>query len=361
VSLVVTDPLSCNGTDTATSTVTVIDDSIFVDFTYNIIRNSCDSLIVQFTNTSINATSYFWDFGDGTTSTLPSPRHTYTVADTFLVTFTAANPNVCNQPDTLTEPFILQPRVTALFDPTNGCVPYFYELENLGNNIATTYWELGNGQSSTDLNPTFDFDSVGTFTLRLTNYNPESCNDSASFTGTFNVFAPPTAFFETDSSAFQLFLPILFDNQSTFPAFYSWDFGDGDSSAQRNPFHEYRDTGFFEPCLTVLDNNQCTATYCKNLEIYFIGVVDVPNAFSPNNDGSNDVLYVRGYGVTEMEFKIFNRWGELVFESNSLDVGWDGTYKDKGQEMEVYIYTLWARFLDGSETGVRKGNITLLR
>ena len=86
-----------------------------------------------------------------------------------------------------------------------------------------------------------------------------------------------------------------------------------------------------------------------------------PKAFSPNGDGSNDVLYVRGYGVTEMEFKVFNRWGELVFESNSLDVGWDGTYKDKGQEMEVYIYTLQARFLDGTQTGIRKGNVTLLR
>ncbi len=361
VTLVATNPQTCNGTDTARTTVTIIDDSIFVDFTYNILSRSCDSLVVQFTNTSTNANTFSWDFGDGAFSTLPSPRHVYTVADTFLVTFTAANRQVCNQPDTLNETFILEPRVTAVFDPTNGCIPYSYQVQNLGANVATSYWSLSDGQNSTDINPTFVFDSIGSFTLNLTNYNPETCNDSAKFQGSFNVYAPPTAFFETDSSAFQLYFPILFNNQSTSPSFYSWTFGDGDTSAQRNPYHEYRDTGFYEPCVTVLDQNLCTDTYCKELEIYFIGVVDVPNAFSPNGDGSNDVLYVRGYGVTELEFKVFNRWGELVFESNSLDVGWDGTYKNKGQEMEVYIYTLQARFLDGSDTGIRKGNVTLLR
>jgi gliding motility-associated-like protein len=70
---------------------------------------------------------------------------------------------------------------------------------------------------------------------------------------------------------------------------------------------------------------------------------------------------VRGYGVEAMEFKVFNRWGELVFESYDINNGWDGTYKSKTQEMEVYVYTLQARFLDGTETGIRKGNVTLLR
>lgn len=125
--------------------------------------------------------------------------------------------------------------------------------------------------------------------------------------------------------------------------------------------HVYTDTGFISPCVTVTDNNQCTDTYCKELEIYFLGVVDVPNAFSPNGDGMNDILYVRGYGVESMEFKVFNRWGELVYESYDINNGWDGTYKSKAQEMEVYVYTLQARFLDGTETGIRKGNVTLLR
>ena len=89
--------------------------------------------------------------------------------------------------------------------------------------------------------------------------------------------------------------------------------------------------------------------------------MDVPNAFSPNGDGSNDVLYVRGYGVEEMLFRIYNRWGELVFESHRLEDGWDGTYKGSPQEMEVYTFTLEGRYKNGVIAPVRKGNITLLR
>ncbi len=360
VTMVATDPASCNRIDTANTTISVINDSIKVSFTYQEFIRTCDSLVIIFRSTSINAATHFWDFGDGTTSTLANPTHAYTSADTFTVTYTAANPRVCNEPDTLNETFIQLPEVTALFDPNNGCVTYEYFLENQGENVTTSYWELSTGATSTDIDPLFVFDSIGTFTLNLTNYNPNSCNDSASYSGSFSVYTPPTAYFETDTSGYQVFYPVQFDNQSS-SGFSSWAFGDGDSSTQRNPIHEYADTGFISPCLTITDNNQCTATYCKELEIYFIGVVDVPNGFSPNGDGMNDVLYVRGFGVETMEFKVFNRWGELVFESDRLDLGWDGTYKSKAQEMEVYVYTLEARFLDGTETGIRKGNVTLLR
>ena len=86
----------------------------------------------------------------------------------------------------------------------------------------------------------------------------------------------------------------------------------------------------------------------------------MPTGFSPNGDGNNDVLYVRGYGIETMSLKIFNRWGELIFETINQDIGWDGTYKGKPQEMEAYAYVLDVVFGDGSK--VRKqGNVTLLR
>jgi gliding motility-associated-like protein len=89
-------------------------------------------------------------------------------------------------------------------------------------------------------------------------------------------------------------------------------------------------------------------------------VADLPTAFSPNGDGKNDILFVRGAGVQSMNLKIYNRWGQLVFESNSLDVGWDGTYKGKKQEMEAYAYVLNVTFTDET-TLYKRGNVTLLR
>jgi gliding motility-associated-like protein len=113
--------------------------------------------------------------------------------------------------------------------------------------------------------------------------------------------------------------------------------------------------------LTAYNRLGCEDSICKPLVIIFRGILDVANAFSPNGDGQNDIIYVKGYGITELEFRIYNRWGELVFESDDINFGWDGTYKGTNQEMEVYVYTLKAKFKNGTESGLRKGNITLLR
>jgi len=86
----------------------------------------------------------------------------------------------------------------------------------------------------------------------------------------------------------------------------------------------------------------------------------VPNAFSPNQDNANDIVYVRGQNIKEMDFKIFDRWGELVFESTNQNVGWDGTYKGKPLDPDVYVYHLKVVCVDGQENLI-KGNITLLK
>lgn len=88
--------------------------------------------------------------------------------------------------------------------------------------------------------------------------------------------------------------------------------------------------------------------------------VFVPNAFSPNGDGRNDVLYVRGEVVLEVVFKVYDRWGEKVFETTDLSQGWDGTYRGKPCEPGVYDYHLQVTCL-GMKRYFKKGNVTLLR
>jgi gliding motility-associated-like protein len=86
----------------------------------------------------------------------------------------------------------------------------------------------------------------------------------------------------------------------------------------------------------------------------------VPNAFSPNGDGNNDVLIVRGKMIKEMTFRVFDRWGELIFETQERGIGWDGTYKGKKIDPDVYDYYLKVTCIDDVESIV-KGNITLLK
>jgi len=117
-----------------------------------------------------------------------------------------------------------------------------------------------------------------------------------------------------------------------------------------------------EYTLIITDTNNCFETATTfYLEVEDKYTLDVPEAFTPNGDGVNDVIYVRGWGIKELiTFKIYNRWGELIFESNELSVGWDGTYKGKMQGIETYVFYVEA-LTYGDNVLKKKGNINLLQ
>ena len=106
--------------------------------------------------------------------------------------------------------------------------------------------------------------------------------------------------------------------------------------------------------------NACSDTLCRMIEIFEVPYIGVPNAFSPNGDGENDVFRIYGVGIEDVDFRVYNRWGELVFHTTDRNQGWDGTYKGKLQEMETYAWTLNAVLING-EKKIMKGNVTLVR
>jgi gliding motility-associated-like protein len=89
-------------------------------------------------------------------------------------------------------------------------------------------------------------------------------------------------------------------------------------------------------------------------------LLDVPNAFTPGKFGRNSIVKVEGFGIAKMSWRIYNRWGQLVFETGDSRMGWDGTFKGQLQPMEVYAYTLDVLFSDGTKTR-KTGDITLIR
>jgi len=96
------------------------------------------------------------------------------------------------------------------------------------------------------------------------------------------------------------------------------------------------------------------------VQALIVPLVDVPNAFTPNGDGINDFIYVKGYGISKMSWKIYNRWGALIYLGNSQKTGWDGKYKGVLQPQEVYTYILDVEFTDGKKYQ-KRGDVTLLR
>ncbi len=190
-------------------------------------------------------------------------------------------------------------------------------------------------------------------------YNSNACVTSDTFRKKITIRPGATADFdytpkipvENDSTHFT--------NLSKNALSYLWVFGDGNQSRAANPAHLYKRTGTFKTCLIAEGFENCNDTICKDISALIVPRIDVPTAFTPNGDGINDILYVRGAAIQMMDFSIYNRWGQLVFRTSSTEQGWDGTFNGKPQPMESYAYVLNATFING-ETESKRGNITLL-
>lgn len=142
---------------------------------------------------------------------------------------------------------------------------------------------------------------------------------------------------------------------------YTWVPGTGLSDPTiHNPIASPPTTTIYT--VIIKDQNSCTATESVTITVKDIlcGDVYVPTAFSPNGDNQNDVLYVRSNCLSSLHFLIYDRWGEQVFETSIQSYGWDGTFRDKICNSDVYTYYLNCTLLNGSVVS-KKGNITLVR
>ncbi len=359
VTAVAIDTNACVGADSAFAQITVIDDSVHADFNLNIL-NDCDSnLIVDLVNTSSNAVQYLWTFGDGTSSTQQNENHSYTSPATYTITLIVQDTNRCHPLDTILKNVTLLPNVFVDFTVANVCAGTPVQFNNLSDSNANFVWNFGDGGASTQYSPSHSYNIIGNHSVFLTIVDSATCDVTASVTHDVEIYAQPIADFTTQGDTFNFETPVQFINHSFAYQNLFWQFGDGDSSTDENPAHAYESIYTMNVCLEAF-NDACSDTICKNIFISFNGLVGVPNAFSPNGDGINDVVKVEGRGIVGLMFRIYNRWGEKVFETHDKNIGWDGIYKGVLQEMEVYTYAVEATLVDG-KTIPLKGNITLLR
>ena len=135
---------------------------------------------------------------------------------------------------------------------------------------------------------------------------------------------------------------------------YLWDNGSSGSTITLQP-QETRDY-----CVTVTNSYGCKERSCITVEMIKESTLYIPNTFTPNGDGLNDLFEIPHANLTEFQIRIFDRWGELLFESNSTDTSWDGTYKGKEVSEDVYVYTITAKGFDQKEY-VKRGHVTVLK
>ena len=380
VMMVAIDSNSCNVSDTTYRHVIARTDKAPVSFTVVKDPNApCTSLDYDFTNTSLapvgkpfGPTSFVWQFGDGSppiTMGFGATSYQYKGPGTYIVNLILDDTAYCNFPDTATQMLRVSPTAKAQFiTPATGCAPYTAVFNNTSLGGTIFAWNFGDPSSgelntSTDVNPSHVYQTPGTYTISLHEEDPNTCNKTSDTSFTITVSVKPKSAFTFAPSPPVANVPIVFTNGSQGGISYLWQFGDGDSVVKTTADtvqHLYISTDSFPVCLITTNQFGCTDTVCHSVATLIDPLLDVPNAFTPGRFGQNAILKVVGFGILHMDFRIYNRWGKLVFESDNPNVGWDGTYLGVLQPMDVYAYTLEAEFSNGKRAS-KKGDITLVR
>ncbi len=314
--------------------------------------------------------TYTWDnaLGAGQTHTVsPIVTTTYTVtltdncgtpAVTAQVTVTV-NPN----------PVVAFAADTLSFCETPGQAFTFTNMtDTTGGMVGTALWNFGDGSTGSGDVISHTYSGPGTYNITLivtSTLGAGGCSDTLTKVNYVEVYADPVADFIIDPNPASMMNPTVnFFDQSYFNIVsWNWDIGGLETSIMQNPTYTFpKDTGYYSVTLTVIDNHGCENTVTYVAVVKGAYGVYVPNAFTPGSDGLNDGFFPTGFGIDDKDysFMIFNRWGEMIFESNELRGAWDGTYKGKLVQNGVYTWKLHFKDIDGVEHE-EIGHVTILK
>jgi len=305
-------------------------------------------------NSSTGANSYEWDFGNGQTSTAVNPQATFDTVGTYTITLVTTNTFGCA--DSAMQTFEVGEQPLAQFTLNNaaGCGPLAVNFVNQTIDGVSYIWDFGDGESSTLANPVHVYTPPGTYNVSLTVSGSGICGDTLTLSSAVTVYDQPIADFNWDfSNPYEPDGNVQFTNLSTGASDYQWVFGDGETSTETDPAHFYNNHGDFNVVLTATNAFGCSDTAQATIGIEFIKGLFVPNAVMAEADGETGLFLPKGRGLADYHCMIFDKWGNLLWESSKLidgspAEGWDGTYKTLPVPMGAYIWKIDAIFDDGS-------------
>ncbi|MFL5752967.1 MAG: PKD domain-containing protein [Bacteroidia bacterium] len=348
-----------------------------VAFTASPVSQLYPATTVTLNNTTPNASGFTssWSFGDSTTSVFTTPApHAYTYWGTHNITLVMSS-QFCS--DSVTHAVTIIPPVpVASFQGSfTGCRPLSVNLQNTSLYGTSYQWNFGDGIGSSSVkNPFYVYNTAGTFTITLTVTGPGGVNTVSGIDSAV-VYPIPTAVFGVlDTNVTIPTDEIVCVNASSGAVSYLWNFGDGNTSADPNPTHTYSNAGDYQVFLIAYSSHNCvdTSDYKKMIHAEEASELIIPNAFSPNsasassdgiydpNSKDNDIFHPVIHGIKKYELSIYSRWGELLFESKDIKIGWDGYYHGKICTQDVYIWKIKATTNDGKQIN-KAGDVLLVR
>lgn len=313
----------------------------------------CIDETIQLADTSLNADTFAWSFGDGGTSTASGPSYAYGAQGLYSIQQIVEN-TTWGCSDTVQSFVTIEglPDGGLLLSGDTLCLGETLQASIEPPNDSSTYlWSTG------DITPSISFEPSSSFVLSLTETNYAGC--VSSLDSMIEVIQPylyndwDTTIQEGKSAR----LPILLDSG------YNFEVSPLDGLSCLNCNYPV-----VSPSEDITYNLQITDAFgcfddTYSLTVFVIppSFISMPESFTPNGDGVNDIIYVKGWFLEELiEYKIFNRWGELIFTTNDLDKGWDGTFNGRIQKSDVYIYRIKARGVDGN-TLQKEGYVNLIK
>ncbi|TNE59026.1 MAG: PKD domain-containing protein [Bacteroidetes bacterium] len=340
-------------------------------FTYD----TCVAGPVSFTDLSTGEggiNRWSWNFGvPNGTSNKKNPSYLYPVPGNHPVNLRVYDQNNCT--DNITKVvnwFPVPPLIILQPSRYIGCTPAEIFFNNLSTPIDSTYgivWDFGDGNTlSGVISPTHTYETPGLFDVSVAITSPIGCFTTDTFLNLIRVEPSPVADFtySPDSLLTRFNNTVQFKDLSTGANRWNWTFDEYGTTTQQDPLFTFPDTGLMKVTLIATHPEGCKDSLSKYLDFSPVITWYMPNAFTPNGDGQNDGFRGKGFleGATAFQMTIWNRWGELVFETENPDDEWNGRQMNTGEMSPegVYVYVVTFTGPRGQKEEF-KGYATLLR
>ena len=358
--------------DTVITNLSLFDNPV-ANFSYKD-SAGCYPFPVDFTNLSNvegNA-DYFWTFGDGESSTLENPTHTYRDNGLYDVGLRVITTDKCQDTVSAFVPNAIDISLDSSknvvdfdFFPKSGCLPLTVQFseKTFTEGGADFAWDFGNNNEAFDANPTFTYTDTGLYSIGLILFSNSKCVDTINkfIMDTLRVLPIPVS----EIHASTLSSPVKeaninFDGRNSEFVESSRFLINGVEVAQTDVLdYQFKDTGHYKVDYIVTNTFGCNDTSSAEVFVFDEFEFIIPNIFSPNGDGVNETFAMRACGVYEYDIEIFNRLGEKVFRSNSMNINWDGRIRGRTASSGVYFYTIRIKDFRGEYLNY-SGSLTLV-
>ena len=292
---------------------------------------------------------------------IPASTTTYTVTGTDI--------NGCTATDQVLVTVNSGLAVSVVPNITSGCAPLTVTFDNTTLNSVNCNWVFSDGTTFNSCSSqTVTFDDPGCYNLTLTAQSASGCAGTATFTNIVCVSDAPTASFTPNPSVITLNDPVsIMNNNSSGGVAWNWNFGDGSpNSSDYSPAHVFpaSEPGSYTVTLTVVNADGCSDAATGTVVVEEDLVYFVPNAFTPDGDEFNQVfqpVFTTGFDPSDFNMTIFNRWGEIVFETEDHAFGWDGSYNGLLVPEGVYTWKIEFKILTNDERKSIIGHLNVLK